>query len=366
MAFSSNRAPLSEIQRNFTFSTEKPRVGVKAAASGGTPPPPTLTTEDLLLQGDESWSGSFGNATQKQQPSSKKDDLAPPVLLATPVASATPVIAPLPPKHTAFAARPPARRSRNSSFMDIITWTDPVKSAIVFVAGCVALAVVDYILNGDHNISVVSWISSGALALLSGHFLGSLFNDKHREVFGLCSPARLQALQRGMSIALERAAHMHDRLMISENPRTSLKMALALWAVSFIGNHFQIWTLVVLSYVSMFMLPLAWNAYGKNLRSAASRARDEFHNRVALMGLSRAHAVGIQLLLLVSLWLNSSLATRLISLVVGTIAIRCQLAPNEVESIRATAEPYTMSVKKTASRVSRYIGTYSASKFHEQ
>jgi hypothetical protein len=92
----------------------------------------------------------------------------------------------------------------------------------------------------------------------------------------------------------------------------------------------RIWTLVVLSYVSMFMLPLAWNAYGKNLRSAATRARDEFHNRVALMGLSRAHAVGIQLLLLVSLWLNSSLATRLISLVVGTIAIRCQLAPNEV------------------------------------
>jgi hypothetical protein len=119
-------------QRNFTFSTEKPRVGVKAAASGGTPPPPTLTTEDLLLQGDESWSGSFGSATQKQQPATKKDDLAPPVLLATPVASATPVIAPLPPKHTAFAARPPARRSRNSSFMDIITWTDPVKSAIVF------------------------------------------------------------------------------------------------------------------------------------------------------------------------------------------------------------------------------------------
>lgn len=82
----------------------------------------------------------------------------------------------------------------------------------------------------------------------------------------------------------------------------------------------------------MFLLPLAWKLYGARVRATIRQGREELMNRVALMGLTRAHAVGIQLMLLFSLWLNSSLSNRLISLSVGVIAIRCQLDPNEAST----------------------------------
>eukprot|EP00873_Tetraselmis_striata_P022449 jgi/Tetstr1/442713/TSEL_030803.t1 len=379
MAFhqSDRRAPLSELQRNFTFSTEKARGGFKAPPTSdsksfggsGTPPPPTLTTEDLLHQGDDLLAQptdllpvgqtrpSVGSTTRPAP-----GVLAAPVPLATPVASATPAIA-APPQRE---GRHSVRRSRNASFSEIITWADPVKSAIVFVAGCVALAVLDHFLKEQRSMSPVACLASCTLLLLSFHFLGSLFSDSHQKVFGLSNAARLQAMQSALCKALEGMARVHDRLMISPKPRTSLKVALALWGISIVGSFLSAWALLCLSYGSLFLLPLGWKMYGARLRAAASSCREQLLARIALMGLSRAHAIGIQLMLLFSMWLNASLSNRLISLAVGVIAIRCQLDSNEVESIRATAEPYTMSVKKTASRVSRYIGTYSASKHHQQ
>lgn len=137
------------------------------------------------------------------------------------------------------------------------------------VAGCVVLAVVDHILSAESHMSMVSCMSSCALVLLSFHFLGSLFSVNHHTVrkapfpqqcamdckvrvssfpttpvqcvqtFGLGNPTRLKAMQSAMCSMLEGAMHMHDRLMISEHPRTSLKVALSLWTISIVGNYLR-------------------------------------------------------------------------------------------------------------------------------
>lgn len=53
-----------------------------------------------------------------------------------------------------------------------------------------------------------------------------------------------------------------------------------------------------------------------------------------------------------ALWLRCGWSMRMMSLLVGLAMVRCNLRQAEVDAIRSTAEPYTLSVKKRARRLS--------------
>lgn len=78
------------------------------------------------------------------------------------------------------------------------------------------------------------------------------------------------------------------------------------------------------------MFPITWAHFGSRISARVASWKSRVATRVKYAGLTRTHAVVIQCLLALSMWLHSGLASQMTIILVFTIAARCQLHPQEV------------------------------------
>lgn len=93
----------------------------------------------------------------------------------------------------------------------------------------------------------------------------------------------------------------------------------------------------MLVYVTAFTLPAAYTAHREAVQRAYTGACASASARWEALGLSRKHKALALALALGCLWLRSGWNTRLVALLVGALAVRCQLKPAEVDRIIAIA-----------------------------
>lgn len=63
-----------------------------------------------------------------------------------------------------------------------------VRCCAFSVAGLIVLTVLDHVVRGDHNVTIVSGTASMGLVFIAFHFIASLFVTDHRQVrVVLCS-----------------------------------------------------------------------------------------------------------------------------------------------------------------------------------
>ena len=147
-------------------------------------------------------------------------------------------------------------------------------------------------------------------------------------------------------------AALHDEFLTAKDPSMALKVGVLLWSGAVIGRYVGIWTLAATIFALAFTVPygLAHNAHVLN--AAMSEVSRAVKSRWQGLGLTRRQQAMILFSSICILWLRSSWSSRLIGMLLGTLAIRCNLKPAEMDVIRQHAAPLTTTVKLRAARLS--------------
>jgi len=122
--------------------------------------------------------------------------------------------------------------------------------------------------------------------------------------------------------------------------------------VAIAGQLLSAWTLAALGFASTFTLPYALYTNKDSIDAVCSGVAGAAHARWAALGISRKQKAAGLFVLICTIWMRISWSNRLIGLLMGALAIRCNLKPAEVAAIREHAAPLTISVKKRAARMS--------------
>lgn len=246
----------------------------------------------------------------------------------------------------------PSSRSAGQVVEDVLLYHNPPLTYLAAAMGLLLLTGTWFALRGAHGLTLLTAICYLLLADLALNFLRSLISKQWQEAGGWSGSAAAAAAAQRAADAAAGIARLHDSYLLCRDPVVALKTAGTLWALAVLGSYLSIWSLVTLGFVAAFTLPAAYSRNHETVQAGYRQAVVAASARWEALGLSRKHKAVVLAILLGSLWLRSSWPTRFVALLVGALAVRCQLKPAEVERIIAIAEPYTMSVRKRASRMS--------------
>jgi len=154
----------------------------------------------------------------------------------------------------------------NLRILDLIYWRDPKKSGIVFgitLALLICLAVFNII-------SVVSYLGLFAMIAALGYrtYAGVMIKSEHKNPF---QPYLEQSLDLPQDRVHEQVdvflkhtkdlLHQLRRLFFVEDLCDTLKFALLLWALTYVGAYFSGTALTILAFVGLFTLPKVYELY---------------------------------------------------------------------------------------------------------
>jgi len=168
-----------------------------------------------------------------------------------------------------------------ASLLDLIYWRRAVTSGCVFFSLFLlllsfslfsAISVVSHVallfLSG--TLSYVGFRKVAAAVQKSGE--GHPFQDMlDYDVEGLL---RVGDFQDVVKVALDHAIHFVDlfrSLFLIVNVFDSLKLVLALYAITYVGEAFHLLTLVIIALVVMFTVPKAYEVYGADMDLVAEK-----------------------------------------------------------------------------------------------
>ncbi|KAL4435169.1 hypothetical protein ABPG77_001851 [Micractinium sp. CCAP 211/92] len=243
-------------------------------------------------------------------------------------------------------------RSASQVVSDVLLYQNPPLTYVTAAAGVLVLAAAWFALRGAHGLTLLTATCYVLLADLALNFLRSLVSKQWQEAAGWAASAAAAAVAQRAADGVAALARLHDAYLLCRDPVVALKTGATLWALAVLGSFLSLWSLAVLAFVAAFTLPAAYSRHREAVKAAYQRAMGAAAARWNALGLSRKQKALVLALLLGSLWLRSAWSTRFVALLVGALAVRCHLKPAEVERIIAIAEPYTMSVRKRASRMS--------------
>ncbi|XP_046649947.1 reticulon-3-like isoform X2 [Daphnia pulicaria] len=185
---------------------------------------------------------------------------------------------------TTIAAEPLKTRSVKSTksdgtgghsflVLDLVHWRDPRKSGIV-------LGAILAILLSLSVVSVVSVISYSALAVLSGTLSFRLYKNVLQAVQKTQDGHPFKEyLEHDVTVTTEKVHEVADltaaklnaslvelrRLFLVEDLVDSVKFALVLWLLTYVGSLFNGLTLVILAVVGLFTLPKVYETHQEKI-----------------------------------------------------------------------------------------------------
>ncbi|KZS15444.1 reticulon-3 isoform X2 [Daphnia magna] len=166
-------------------------------------------------------------------------------------------------------------KSEGRSFLvvDLVHWRDPRKSGIV-------LGAILAILLSLSVVSVVSVISYSALAVLSGTLSFRLYKNVLQAVQKTQDGHPFKEyLEQDVTVTTEKVHEVADltaaklnatlvelrRLFLVEDLVDSVKFALVLWALTYVGSMFNGLTLVILGVIGLFTFPKVYETHQEKI-----------------------------------------------------------------------------------------------------
>ncbi|KAK9816627.1 hypothetical protein WJX72_003011 [[Myrmecia] bisecta] len=314
------RVPLSEVQRNLTYLDtpeiqKRPKQAVSFEASGDGS---FLAEEEDAFYAEES----------------DRLSLIPTAPPATPLDE-------------------PARETASwQSIQDVLLWRNPALSALLFLVGSFLMLAGDFVLRGDHSLTLLSGTCYVLLADLAINCLFNMTAPKAHANFNATNSSLVRHIATKAAEAAHKLAENHDRFLSASDPVWTFKVASALCVLSVLGSLFSIWRLACLGFVAGFTVPVAHLHYHGAIRNIKASAYSHIKNRWDALGLSRKAKAGMLGVGLLCLWVNSNWTTCSLTLLMGLLIVRCHLSAKEVAAISTTAAPMVKSAKKRVKRMS--------------
>lgn len=261
------------------------------------------------------------------------------------------------PRVVVFEEREAIPSARNT-LQDIVTWKNPAATAVALVAGSGAFALA-------RNASVTKIVCYGLLSRVCWHVLMTMFSSSSGNGSGrstrLIGSASLERLQAALSGAVRTLALLHDRYIVTNDPKVSLAVCGGLWGVTIVSAYLDFLQLAYLAFVAAFAVPnvarylSTGGTAASGLREVKDLLRARVPSTVKNMNTRQRRISGA--LLGAALWVAADWSNRLVGLLMVLLGLRCTMSQTEVIHLReqVKAAPLTKSVKKSARRVSIYL-----------
>ncbi|KAK1395878.1 Reticulon domain-containing protein [Heracleum sosnowskyi] len=158
----------------------------------------------------------------------------------------------------------PNKHSKLQSFVDLVMWRDPSKSAFVFGLGTFIIVSSSY--TTDMNISLISVLSYVGLVYLAAIFLfrsiihrGALNIDDTNQEYVVGEEEAVWLLKLILPYINEFLSKI--KALFSGDPATTMKLAVLLFVLARCGSSITIWKMAKLGFFGVFTVPKICSSY---------------------------------------------------------------------------------------------------------
>lgn len=273
-----------------------------------------------------------------------------------------------------FEASQNVTNDSTNYFKALVLYENPALSFLLLLIGTFMLATVRYIMNGSHSMTLLSCkfmfvceasceylltnvslvaaaISYLLLADLALNFVRSVFFPEIGTGTWHGSSFMNTVLQLA-SYGIEIISKLHDNFVASPDPHMMLRTGIVLLLIGHVGKYMGVWTLALMAFISIFTVPYLSQQYASSINATYSAMLSIVKSNIKAIGWTRKQRAAVFLLVMSLLWVWSTWFYRIIGVLIGAMAIRCNLKPAEIDAIRQHAAPLTTGVKKRAARLS--------------
>lgn len=162
----------------------------------------------------------------------------------------------------------PNKHSKLQSFVDLVMWRDPSKSAFIFGLGTFIIVSTSY--TTDINISLISVLSYVGLVYLAAIFLfksilcrGAINVDDTSEEYVVGEEEAVWLLKLILPYINEFLSKI--RALFSGDPATTMKLAVLLFVLARCGSSITIWKMAKLGFFGVFTVPKICSSYSSQL-----------------------------------------------------------------------------------------------------
>lgn len=162
----------------------------------------------------------------------------------------------------------PSKHTKLQSFVDLVMWKDPSKSAFIFGLGTFIIVSSSY--TTDKNISLISVLSYVGLVYLAAIFLfrsilhrGALNVDDASQEYVVGEEEAVWLLKLILPYINEFLSKI--RALFSGDPATTMKLAVLLFVLARCGSSITVWKMAKLGFFGVFTVPKICSSYSSQL-----------------------------------------------------------------------------------------------------
>ncbi|KAL8145292.1 uncharacterized protein LOC141706901 [Apium graveolens] len=215
----------------------------------------------------------------------------------------------------------PNKHSKLQSFVDLVMWRDPSKSAFIFGLGTFIIVSSSY--TTDMNISLISVLSYVGLVYLAAIFL--FRSILHRGAFNIDDTSQEYVVGEEEAVWLLKLIlpYINEflskiRALFSGDPATTMKLAVLLFVLARCGSSITIWKMTKLGFFGVFTVPKICSSYSSQLAAYGKFWLGRFKD--AWESCSQKKGVGFFVFTVV--WNFSSIAARIWAVFMLFVAFR--------------------------------------------
>lgn len=248
---------------------------------------------------DTTASGSLGDFDQLQDFKEKDEEpkpapvSQPPKPAPAPAAAPAPAPAPVSEKPTP-SPRSPVSQSVGSLIdlskldpraVDLVYWRDIKKSGVVFGSVLFVLitlslfsfiSVVAYLLLAALTVTISFRVYKTVLAAVQKSDEGSPFKP-YLEVDVSLSEDQIEAYSKKAVQKVNACTTTLRHLLLVEDIVDSIKFAVVLWLLTYVGAWFNGLTLIILAYIGLFSLPVVYEKYQVQIDDAVGKVQEQIN-----------------------------------------------------------------------------------------
>lgn len=268
--------------------------------------------------------------------------------LMEPVTPSTPAVTPAP--AAASSATSDDDIDYNQFMLDVLLWTNVVRSAFYLVAGTTLILLIDYLV--DHHVPLITVVCRLTLAQMALNFARHVISPNLQQKATWLDSAWTQAAISSVGSSVKTLAAVHDKHLSGSSPHKHLVIAIALWVLALTCCWITPTHLALVLYIGAFLVPKVYTlnraAIDPKLKDAVGVAKAKFEaadRRVkAAIIMVTVFAVGC-----------ISYVNLVIAVFILCLFANSQL-PGEVAQLGKKAAPVLTPLGKTAANVGGQIG----------
>ncbi|XP_030855404.1 reticulon-1-A isoform X2 [Strongylocentrotus purpuratus] len=232
---------------------------------------------------DTTGSGSLGDFDHLQEikPKEKVEEPKPVSQPPKPAPAATPTA-------TSIAEKPtPSPRSQASPsvVVDLVYWRDLKKSGVVFGSMLFVLialslfsfiSVLAYLLLAALTVTISFRVYKTVLAAVQKSDEGSPFKP-YLEIDVTLSEDQIESYSKKAVQKINVCITSLRHLLLVEDLVDSIKFAVGLWLLTYVGAWFNGLTLIILAYIGLFSMPVVYEKYQAQIDDAVGKAQEQIN-----------------------------------------------------------------------------------------